>query len=162
MDHHTAKRNHRCFSTASANVHDHIARGLRNGNFSADSGREWLLDEVGNLGTGRKGGIEDRPSLDLGDARGYTDHHFGLKKAVTAHDTVDKIGKHGLRYDVIGNHPVAHGAGGHDIARSPTQHLFGLVAHGNHTVILRSNGHHRGLVEDYAVSGEPNEGVCGT
>ena len=76
-------------------------------------------------------------------------------------DLLDEIFEHGLGHFEIGDHPVAHGTDGHDIARGAAEHLLGLGAHGQHAVLgpVQTNRHHRGLAQDDPLSLDINQGV---
>ena len=67
-NHDSAERDHRDLAGASADVHDHVARGLAHGQPGADGGRHGLLDQVGLARAGAQAGLLHRALLHPGHA----------------------------------------------------------------------------------------------
>src|SRR6266850_7065304 len=68
--HDAGAADHRDVGRAAADVDDHVAGGLADGQAGADGRGNGLLDQVDLAGTRALGGLSYRAPLDLGDARG--------------------------------------------------------------------------------------------
>src|SRR5579875_2228518 len=95
---------------------------------------------------GAAGGLLDRPTLHLGDGRRHADQHPGPVE--TRHPgPLQQQPDHALGDVEIGDGALAEGADGHDVAGRPTDHLPGLVAHGQDFLVTGVQGDDGRLVQ---------------
>jgi hypothetical protein len=81
--HDATEADDRGLARAAADVDDHVADRLVDGQVGADGGRHRLFDQVGVGGAGTPGGVGDGAPLDLGDGRGHADDDLGAVNRLT-------------------------------------------------------------------------------
>ena len=155
-----AERDHRDLCRAAADVDDHVAGRLVDGQAGADRGRHRLLDDVGLAGTGVLGGFLHGALLDPGDARGHADHHPRLGETMRVH-AADEVAQHHLADLEVGDDAVLQGPDRLDVARGPADHPLGLDADRERVAVLDVDGHDRRLVEHDPAAADVHEGVRG-
>src|SRR4051812_12581371 len=116
-----AEGDHGDLARAAADVDDHGARGLADGQPGPDRGGHRLLDEVGLARTGREAGLLDGALLDAGDAGGHADDDARVRPAVLVH-LLDEVAEHLLRHLEVGDHPVLERPDRGDRARRAAEH----------------------------------------
>jgi hypothetical protein len=89
-----------------------------------------ILDQVDLPRPGRFHRFPDGAPLHLGDPGGDGDDDPRPDQGAAVVDAQDEVPQHRLRDVEIGDHAVPHGPDGDDVARRPSEHLFGFRAHG--------------------------------
>ena len=125
-----AQGDHGDLGGAAADVDDHVAGGLVDGQPGADRGGHRLLDDVDPAGAGLVAGLLDRALLDGGDPAGHADDHAGLGEVATAVHLLDEVAQHLLGRLEVGDHAVLERADGGDVVGGAADHPLGLVADG--------------------------------
>ena len=74
---------------------------------------------------------------------------------------LNEIAQHGLRDIEISDHPVFHRTNRGDITRGAPEHLFGLIAHGEHFARNRMNRDDAGFAEHNTFIFYVDEGIGG-
>ena len=152
VSHHDAAHGqHRDIADTAADVDHHTANGGLDVQSRADGGGLGLLDEVGSSRARLTGGLHDGPHLHLGDTRRHADQHAGRDPHLTA-GAADEVAEHLEGNLVLADGAVLHGAQGVDVVGGTAQHLHGVLTHLDHAVGGDVDGHHRGLLEDDALS----------
>ena len=128
-----------------------MAVGLGDVDAGADGGGHGLFNEVDLPGAGLDARVDDGTLLHLGDAGGHADDDPGLKEGHAGH-LVDELPQHPLRHIVVGDDALPQGADGDDVAGGPAQHGLGLRAHLQQLAGGLVHGHHRGLIQNDALS----------
>ncbi|MNV34989.1 hypothetical protein D3C71_1264250 [compost metagenome] len=128
---HAAQRDHAHFGGAATDVHDHGARGFRDGQTSADASSHGFFDQVHRRGARSLGRVLDGAALDLGGAAGHTDDDAragGEQRARVHH--LDELLDHLLGDHEVGDHAILHGPDGFDVAGHLAQHGLGFTTYG--------------------------------
>ena len=107
------------------------------------------------------GGVHDGAAFNLGTAGRNANNDFGLKNIRPAHDFADKIAEHGFGDAEIGDDAVAHRPGGDDVAGGAAEHFLGLGADGDDYPIRFGDSDDSGLVENYTLAGDVDDGIGG-
>src|SRR5205085_4381282 len=115
---------------AAADVHDHVAVRLRDGEAGADGRAHRLLDQVDFAGLGAVGRVLDGAALDLRDLRGDADDDAGADPGLAVVGLSDEVLEHLLGHLEVGDDAVLHRADGDDVAGGAAQHLLRLLADG--------------------------------
>src|SRR5919107_2564880 len=135
---------------AAADVHDHVAVRLRDGEARADGRAHGLLDEVDLAGLRAVGRVLDRAALDLRDLGGYADDDARADPGLAVVRLAYEVLEHLLRHFEVGDDAVLHGPYGDDVAGRPAQHLLRLLADGLRGVGDFVDGDDGGLADDDA------------
>ena len=136
---------------AAAHVHHHVAGGRANGQPCTIGSSQWLGNQIGSARARLHGGVVHGAFLHTGNAARGADHDLGAKEgAPPAHHRLYEVAEHGFGDDEVGDDAIAHGTHDFDALRRAAEHVVRLVAHGDHSVVARANGHDRGLVHDNA------------
>ena len=160
--HDAAQRDDGDLGGAAADVHDHAAGGLADGQARADGGGHGLLDHRHLAGAGLEGRLTDGPALHLGDARGDADDHPGPGEQAVAAGFFQKVLQH-IGGDVkIGDDAVLQGTDRHDAARGAADDGLGLRADAADFIVAGVHRHHRRLPHDDALALHVHQGVGGT
>ncbi len=146
---------------AAADVHDHVAAGLGDGQAGADGRNHGLFDEEDLAGLGAVSRILDGALFDLRDFRRHADDDARMHQHLAVVGFLDEVIQHLLGDFEVGDDAVLHGLNRHDIAGRAAQHLFGFFAHRFHFAGVFVDGYDRRLVDDNALIGSENEGVGG-
>src|SRR5207247_658498 len=117
---------------AAADIDDHVAAGLGDGEAGADGGDHGLLDEVDFAGLGAISGVHDGALFDLGDLAGNADDDARMDQHFAAVRLLNEVVQHALGDFEIGDDTVLHGLDGDDVAGGAAEHLFGFFADGFH------------------------------
>ena len=144
---------------AAADVDDHVARRLVDGQTGADGRRHRLLDDVGGPGACRDGGLLHGPLLHPGDAGGDADHDPGLGEHPPLVHLLDEVAEHLLGDVEVGDHAVLEGPDGEDVAGGPADHPLGLRPDRQDGPGLGVDRHDRRLVEHGPAPPDVDEGV---
>ena len=145
--HHAGEGDDGDVAGAAADIHHHVAVRLGNVDAGADGRGHRLLDQIHTAGARLDAGVHHGTLLDLGDAGGHTDDDAGLEQLEAAHHLVQELAEHTLGHVVVGDHALAQGADGHDVAGGTAQHGLGLGAHLKKLAGILVNGHHGRLVQ---------------
>ena len=149
---------------AAADVDDHGAGRVLDGQVGADGGRHGLLDEVGLAGAGLDGGLEDGALLDRGDAGGHAHDDAGARapRVVALAGLLDEVAEHDLGDVEVGDDAVLERALGNDRARRAADHALGVGSDGQDAALALVDGDDGGLVDDDALAAHGDERVGGT
>ena len=136
---------------AAADVDDHVAGGLGDGQPGADGRRHRLLDQVDLARAGALGALLDGALLDLGDAEGDADDDARLDQRAAVVRAGDEVAEHRLGDLEVGDDAVAQRADRLDVARRAAEHLLGLAPDGEDLVAAAGvalDGDDGGLARD--------------
>src|SRR5207253_998487 len=97
-------------------------------------------------------GVEHRAALNVGHTSSVAHHDDGPEQRVLPGDLADEVAQHRLGDEVVGDDAVAHRTADDDAAWRSPEHLSGVRAYGDNTVVCSRVGHHRRLVEDNALA----------
>jgi len=114
---------------AAADVEDHRALGLLDGQPDADAGGARLLDQVHLAGAGALGGVAHRLALHRGDAAGNGDYQPGLGQSRAVVYLPDKVTEHLLGNFEVGDHTPLQRPDGLDGPGRLAQHVLGHHPH---------------------------------
>src|SRR5229473_2758336 len=156
---------HRDIGRPAADVDDHIAGGLGDGQAGADGRGNGLLDHVDLAGARALGGLAYRAPLDLGDARGNGDDDARLDQRRAVVRGPDEVAQHGRGDLEVSDDSVLHRPDGDDVPGSTPEHLLRLLSDREHLLAATRvllDGHHAGLVGDDAHAADVDERVRGT
>ena len=160
--HDAAQRNDSDLSRAAADVHDHAAGRLADGQARTDGSSHGLFNDGHLTGTGLEGRFAHRAALHLGDARRDADDHAGAGEHAVAACLLEEVLQHIGRDVKIGNDAVLQGADSHDAAGGAADDGLCLSAHAAHLIGLGVHGHHRRLTHDDALALHIYQSICGT
>ena len=110
---------------AAADVDDHVAGRLADGQAGADGGGHRLLDQVRLAGAGAQARLLDGALLDPGHAGGDADDDARMRPAVLVH-LLDEVPQHLLGDVEVGDHAVLQRPDGADRPRRAAEHALGL------------------------------------
>jgi hypothetical protein len=153
------ERDDRHVGRSAADVHDHVARRLRDGKARSDRGRHRLLDDEDFAGACLERRVLHGPLLDLRDVRRDGDDDLGSHEERAAVRLLDEVVEHPLGHLEIGDDAVLHRPDGGDVAGGPAQHLLGGAPDGLHLVRDPVDGHDGRLADDDAPPFRENERV---
>ena len=160
--HDAAQRDDCDLSGAAADVHDHAAGGLADGQARTDGSGHGLLDHRHLTGTSLQGSFPHGAALHLGHAGGNADDHAGAGEHAVAAGLLQEVLQH-IGGDVkIGNDAVLQGAHCHDAAGGTADDGLCLAAHTAHLVGLGVHSHHRRLPHDDALALHIDQSIGGT
>src|SRR5713101_5564061 len=155
---------HRDVGRAAADVDDHVAGGLGDGQAGADGRGNGLLDQVDLAGARALGGLAYRAPLDLGDARGNADDDARLDQRRAVVRGPDEVAQHGRGDLEVGDDAVLHRPDGDDVPGRTPEHLLRLLSDREYLLAAARcllHGHHAGLVGDDAHAADVDERVRG-
>ena len=155
-----AERDDGDLGRAAADVDDHVAGRLGDGQPGADRGGHGLLDEVRLARAGREGRFLDGALLDAGHARGHAHDDARVREAVLVH-LLDEVAQHLLGHVEVGDDAVLERPDGRDVARRAAEHPLGLDADGVHLAVALVDRDDRRLGEDDAAAADVHECVRG-
>ncbi len=155
----------RHLSGASADVNDHIARGLGDGQPGTNGRSHRFFDQVDLTGASRFGRFLDRSLFHLGYAGRNTDDDSRPHQGLAVMDLLDKISQHLFGDVEVGNDTIFHRPNGNNAAGGPAKHFFSFHANRQnlslaHMVLLYR--HHRWLANDDTFSLQIDQSVGGT
>ena len=160
--HDAAQRDDSDLGRAAADVHDHTAGGLADGQACTDGRSHGLLDDGDLTGTGLQGRLTHRTALDFRHAGRDADDHAGAGEHAVAAGLLEEVLQH-IGGDVkVGDDAVLQGADSHDAAGGAADDGLSLSAHAAHFVVLGVHGHDRGFTHDDALALHVNEGIGST
>ena len=156
-----AEADHGDLGGAAADVDDHVAGRLVDGQPGADRGRHRLLDDVDLAGAGLVAGLLDRALLHRGDAAGHADDHAGLGEVATPVHLLDEVAQHLLGRLEVGDDAVLERPDGGDVVGGAADHALGLVPDREHLAGGGVHGDDGRLVEDDALAADIDQRVGG-
>ena len=163
--HQSVERNYPDLGGAAADVRNHRAYRVGDGEVGADPRGHRFLDQPHFARPGIRGGVADRAALDPGRSRWDADDDLGLAAdaPLAAVRLVDEMLEHMFGDIEVGDDPVAKRADRADRLRSLAHHQFGVAADRAHLwrAIAIFHRHHRRLVEDDALVAQIDDGVGG-
>ena len=146
---------------APADIDNHAAGRLGNGQARADGRHHRLLDQEDLAGAGAHGGILYGAFFHLGDFRGHADDNARMDEHLAIVGFLNKVVEHLLRHLEIGNDAVFQGADGDNVAGRAAQHFLGFAAHGFDVSMDLVNGHDGGFVHDDPLTLGEHQGIGG-
>jgi hypothetical protein len=162
---HTAAEDDTCegnkgdFGCSAADVDDHVAGGLLNGEPDADSRGHRFFNEINFARPGVRSGIFDRALFHFRDPGRDGDDHPGTHHAATAVRFADQMGQHSLGNFEVGDDTVFERTDGDDVAGRAAEHAFGLIADGENLVRAGLHGDHGGFAQHNALIAHIDQGV---
>src|SRR5690554_213284 len=166
--HHATQGNNGHFGGATADINNHGAAGIGNGQSGADGCCHGFFDEINLAGACPQGRLAYCAALDLRRAarNANDDARAGREHAARMHHA-DKLLEHLFGNGEVGNDAVLHGTNGFDVARHPTQHLLGFPADGLDDLLavgaaVVAYGHHRWLVKHNPFAADIDQSIGGT
>ena len=126
-----AHGNNRNLARAAANIHNHVAHRLFNGQIRAHGRGHRLLDQAHIARAGKPCGINDGPFFHLGDSGGDADDHAWPCYLETGDRPFGKGGNHGAGYIEIGDNAVFKRADSLDAGGSAADEFPGPGADGH-------------------------------
>ena len=131
-----AERDDGHFRGAAADIHDHRARRLGDGQVGAHGRSHGLLDEVRLTSAGLNGSLEHRALLHRGCAARDADDdaRLGLPGILARRRFADERRDHGLGHVVVGHYAVVQGMLGRERLGRMVDHVLGFVAHCEHAM----------------------------
>ncbi len=147
---------------AAADIDDHRARRILDGQVCADGCCHGLLDEVGLARAGLDGRLEDGALLDGGDAGGHAHDDARTRRPGIAAlaGLLDEVVEHDLGDVEVGDDAVLERALGDDRAGGAADHALGVGTHREDAVLAAVDGDDRGLVQDDALTAHRDQRVC--
>ena len=141
-----AERDDGHFRGAAADIHDHRARRLGDGQVGAHGRGHGLLDEVRLTSAGLNGSLEHRALLHRGCAARDADDDagLGLPGILARRRFADERRDHGLGHVVVGHYAVVQGMLGRERLGRMVDHVLGFVAHCEHAMGRLLDGDNRG------------------
>ncbi len=158
-----AKRQHGDFGGAAADIDDHRAGRLVDGQAGADRGRHRLLDQVHAARAGRQRGFLNGAALDGRRAGRHANDDLRIGEGAAVMHLADELLDHFLGDFEIGDDAVAHRADGLHVARRAAQHHLGFVADREHLLLAAfvDDGDDRRLIQNDAAALDVNQRVRG-
>src|ERR1700676_4407862 len=147
--------------SAAADVHDHVATGLFDGQAGADGCSHGLFDEIHFAGSRAIGRILNGTLFHRGDFAGHTNDDAGMNQHATVVGLLNKVGEHFFGNFKISDHPIFHGLDGHHVTGSAAKHVFGFAADRDDFAAGLIDGDDGGLVHDDAFAMRKDQGVRG-
>ena len=160
--HDAAQRDHGDLRRAAADVHDHAAGGLADGQARADGSSHRLLNDGDLTGTGLEGRLTHSAALHFGHARGDADDHAGAGEHAVAAGLFQEVLQHICRDIEIGDDTILQGADCHDATGGTSDDSLCLSTHAAHLIGLGIHSHDRGFPHDDALALHVNQGIGST
>ncbi len=152
-------RDDRDVGGAAADVDDHVAGRLGDGQAGADRRRHRLVDQVDLAGLGPQRALLHRAPLDLRDLGRHADDDARPDPHAARAGPLDEVGEHPLGGVEVGDDPVAQRLDRHHVVRRAPEHLLGAAPDRLDPVVRRVVGDDRRLVQDDAATGGEDAGV---
>ena len=148
---------------ATADIDDHGAGGLLDGQVGADGGGHGLLDQVCLAGAGLNRSLKNGALLDRRDAGGDTNDNARTRgpRIALLGSLVDKIAKHGLGNVEVGDNAVLKGTHGHDVAGRTAEHALCLDTDSQDALVVLVDGDNGGFANDDALAAHGDKRVGG-
>jgi hypothetical protein len=146
---------------AAADIHNHVAAGLGDGQARANGGDHRLLNQEHFTRLGAISGILNCPLFHLRDLGRYADHDARMHQHFAVVCLLDEVVQHLFCDFEVGDDAVFHRLDGHDIARRTAEHLLGLFADRFHLAGVFVDRDDGGLVNDDALATRIHQGVRG-
>src|SRR5450631_970150 len=153
------ERNYRDIRGTAADVDDHVAGGLGDGQTRANGGHHRLLHQEDFAGLGAIGRILDRALFYLRNLGGHSDHDARMHQHLAVVRLLDKVIQHLFGDLEVGDNAVLHRLDGDDVARRTAQHLFRLFADRLYLTGVLVDRNDRGFVDNNALAPCVDEGV---
>ena len=159
-DDHATERDDGDLGRAPADVDDHIAGGLLDGQARPDGGGHRLLDEVRLARPRVEGRLLDRALLDFGHAAGDADDDDRPgREEVALVDALDEMFEHALDDVKVGDDAVFERADRLDVRRRAADHALRFQPDGQNAASLQAHRHDRRLRNDDAFLSDVDERV---
>lgn len=130
-----------------ADVDNHVARGLGDGKASSDRGCHGLLDQVDLARSREHGALPNRSLLDFGNARRNRNDDTRPHHSLAVMNPGNEVAQHRLCDLEIGDDSILYRTNRNDMSGSAAQHFLGRLADGPHLVgppaVLRNRDHAR-------------------
>ncbi len=141
---------------AAADVDDHGAGRLGDGQVGAHGSGHRLLDQIRLAGTSLHGGLEHRALLNRGGAARNADDDagLGLPRVLARRGLVDERADHSLGHVIVGHHAVMQRVLGRERVGRMVDHVLRLVADGQDAMGALLDCDDGGLVDDDAFARE--------
>ena len=146
---------------AAADVHDHVAGGLFDGQARADGGGHGLFDEEDFAGARAIRGILHGALFHRRDFAGNADDDARMYEDAAIVSLLNEVREHLFGDFEVGDDAVFHGLDGHDVARSAAEHFFGFLADGYDFAGGFIDGDDGRLIDDDAFAGGKDQRVGG-
>src|SRR5579884_3310757 len=146
------ERDDRHFGGAAADVDDHAAGRLGNGQAGPDRRRHGLLDQERLAGAGADGRVVHGALLDFRHTRGDADHDARTRRKETRMHLADEVAQHLLHDVEVGNHTVLEGTDGDDVGGRSAHHALGVGSDGQHLLALLIDGYDGGFGQHHALA----------
>ena len=160
--HDAAQRDDGDLRRAAADIHDHAAGGLADGQACTDGSCHGLLNDRHLTGTSLQGSLAHSAALHLGNAGGNADDHPGTREHTVAAGLFEEVLQH-IGGDVeIGDDAVLQGTHRHDAAGGTADDSLCLAAHAAHLIGLGVHRHDRGLAHDDALALHVDQSIGST
>ena len=157
--HDAAQRDDGDLGRAAADVHDHAAGGLADGQACTDGRSHGLLDDGDLAGTSLQGRLTHRAALDFRHAGRDADDHAGAGEHAVAAGLLQEVLQQIGRDVKVRNNAVLQGADGDDAAGGAADDGLCLGAHAADLIGLGVHRHNGRLAHDDALSLHVNQGV---
>src|SRR2546428_389112 len=144
---------------AAADIHDHAAGGLGDGQARPDGGHHGLFNQIDFARFGPESRILHGALFHLGNLRRYADDNARVNEHLPVVGLVDEIVEHLFRHLEVRDHAVLQGPDGHDVAGSAPEHVLGFAAHRFDFARQLVDGDNRGLVDHYPLAPRKHESV---
>ena len=114
---HTREGDNGDFGGSSADIHNHVSRGLRHGQTCADRRRHRLLDQMSFAGFRTIGRILHRSLFNLGDSRWDSNDDSRMHEYFPAVRLLNEVRQHFFRHRKIRNDTILHWPDGYYVSR---------------------------------------------
>ena len=160
--HDAAQRDHSDLSRSAADIHDHAAGRLADGQARTDGCCHGFLNDGHLTGTGLQGSFAHSAALHLGNAGRDADDHAGAGEHAVAACLLEEIFQH-VGGDVkVSDHAILQRTHSHDAAGGTANDSLCLGTHTAHLVGLGIHSHDRRLPHDDALALHIYQSICGT
>ena len=160
--HDAAQRDDGDLRRAAADIHDHTAGGLADGQACTDGSSHGLLNHRHLTGTGLQGSFAHSAALHLGNAGGDADDHPGTGEHTVAAGLFEEVLQHICGDVEISDDAVLQGTHRHDAAGGTADDSLCLAAHAAHLIGLGVHRHDRGLAHDDALALHVDQSIGST
>ena len=160
--HDAAQRDDSDLCRTAADVHDHAAGRLADGQARTNCSCHRLFNDGHLTGAGLQGRFAHSAALHLGDAGGDADDHAGAGEHTVAASLLEEVFQHIGGNIEVRDHAVLQGAHCHDAAGGTADDSLCLAAHTAHFIGLGVHCHHRRLAHDDALALHIHQGIGST
>ena len=158
----TAQRDDCDLRRAAADIHDHAAGGLADGQACTDGSSHGLFNDRHLTGTGLQGSLAHCAALHLGNTGGDADDHPGTGEHAIAAGLFEEVLQHICGDVEISDDAVLQGTHRHDTAGGTADDSLCLATHAAHLVGLGVHRHDRGLTHDDALALHVDQSIGST